>query len=201
MSKKKANNGRKLTHVERVDLAVAETLALDPRQPPAKTIERMAELGDQPPLIILSLAVAAFGAFRRDERLMRTGLRMLAAQSLSIAGKTLGKGVIDRTRPEEMFEKGDYRLEKGGSKDGRLRSMPSGHSAGATAVAIAALHDYPKRAAPIAAAAGAVMLAQLPSRNHFLTDVLAGAAIGAGAGLAAGLLIQRSGSGGGGSAG
>jgi undecaprenyl-diphosphatase len=191
MSKKKANNGRPLTTVEQVDLKVAETVALDARRTPAKVVDRAAELGDQPPLIILSLGVAAFGALRRDERLMRTGLRMLAAQSLSIAGKLLGKGLVDRTRPREMFAMGDYRLEKGASKDGRLRSMPSGHSAGATAVALAALRDYPGQTTPIAAAAVAVTLAQLPSRNHFLTDVVAGAAIGTGAGLAASLLIPQ----------
>ena len=178
MSKRQSVKHRKLTPVERLDLKVARTVALDQRKAPGKHLSRFAELGDQPPLVLLSMGVAAFGALRRDERLARMGLRMLAAHALTSIGKLVGKGVVDRTRPAEALGKGRYRLEEGGSKQGRLRSMPSGHSGGVTALAVALAPDYPRLAVPAAAAAGAVMLAQLPSKNHFLSDVAAGAAIG-----------------------
>ena len=189
MSKRKSSRRRPLTPAEQLDLKVARAVALDKRKAPGKQVARFAELGDQPPLVLLSLGVTAVGALRRDERLARTGLRMLAAHALTTIGKLLGKGVVNRTRPTETLSNGSYRLEEGESKDGRLRSMPSGHSAGVTALAVALAPDYPRYAAPAAAASGAVMLAQLPSKNHFLTDIAAGAAIGLLAGGIARLLI------------
>ena len=189
MSKRKPASRRPLTSVEQLDLKVARTVALDKRKGPGKQVARFAELGDQPPLVLLSLGITAFGALRRDERLARTGLRMLAAHSLTTIGKLIGKGVVDRTRPAEALGNGRYRLEQGESKAGRLRSMPSGHSGGVTALALAVAPDYPRHAAPAAAAAGAVMLAQLPSKNHFLSDVAAGAVIGLMAGGIARWLI------------
>lgn len=189
MSKRKSTSRRNLTPVEQLDLKIARTLALDKRKAPGKQVARFAELGDQPPLVLLSLGVTAVGALRHDERLARTGLRMLAAHALTTIGKLVGKGVVNRTRPAETLRNGRYRLEEGASKDGQLRSMPSGHSAGVTALAVALAPDYPRQAAPAAAAAGAVMVAQLPSKNHFLTDIAAGAAIGVLAGGIARLLI------------
>ena len=91
--------------------------------------------------------------------------------------KLAGKDNINRTRPGALNEKA-YRLEKGHSDDGRLRSMPSGHSAGIVAVAGAIAADYPRALLPVAAASVAVGAAQLPSRNHYLSDVVVGAGIG-----------------------
>ena len=189
MSRRKSNSSKDLETFEKVDLAVAHAAALDDEKLPGKAISRFAELGDQPPLVFLSAGVIAAGLIRRDERLARAGLRMLAAHSLAVAAKLLGKGAIDRTRPEDAVENGRYKLEEGDSKDGDLRSMPSGHSTGVTAVAIAITADYPRLAIPAALGAGAIMAAQLPSRNHFLSDVAVGAALGVVAGGASRLLI------------
>lgn len=175
---RKPRSKRRLTPIEEVDLFVARTVALDKRGKPAKGLAAFAELGDQPPLVLLSLGVAATGAVTRNEKLARTGLRMLAAHSLTTVAKLIGKGLIDRTRPEDALRNGRYRLQEGDSHEGRLRSMPSGHSAGVTAAVLAATHDYPEVAGPAAATGGAIMLAQLPAKNHFLSDVAAGAAIG-----------------------
>lgn len=189
MSARKPRSTRQLTATEKVDLALARRVALDRRGKAGRAVSRFAELGDQPPLIALSVGVAALGVLRRDERLARTGLRMLAAHSLTTIAKLLGKGSIDRTRPDDALKNGRYRLEQGDSRAGRLRSMPSGHSAGTTAVAIAAVRDYPRLAGPASGAAAAVMAAQLPARNHFLSDVVAGAAAGLASALIAGALI------------
>lgn len=178
MSSRKLSARRRLTPVEKVDLSVARMAALDKRSRAGRNVARFAELGDQPPMILLSTGVIAAGALARNEKLARTGLRMLAAHSLTTMAKLLGKGLIDRTRPEETLRNGNYRLEEGTSRDGRLRSMPSGHSAGVTGVALAATRDYPTLAIPAASAGGAIMLAQLPSKNHFLSDIIVGATIG-----------------------
>ncbi len=176
---------RALTSVERTDKAVADRVALDGRTRAAKATSMFAEAGDQPPLIILSLSVVAAGLAGGNARIRRTGMRMLTAHMLSTLFKLLVKDRIYRTRPAED----GYRLEKGTSRDGRLRSMPSGHSAGTAAIAGAILPDYPKALAPVALATTAIAAAQLPSKNHFLSDVLVGAALGAAAAGIARLLI------------
>ena len=66
---------------------------------------------------------------------------------------------------------GRYRFEQGGSRAKRLSSMPSGHSAGLAAVARAAGRDYPNAAVPAAGAAATVIAAQLPAKNHFVSDL------------------------------
>lgn len=189
MYSRKPRARRRLTPVEKVDLFVARKVAVDKRRRSGKLLARFAELGDQPPVTLLSIGLAGIGALRKDERLARTGLRMLVSHCLAIIAKQLGKGSVDRTRPAVAFEQGRYRLQEGDSENSDLRSMPSGHSAGVAAVAYAATSDYPRLAVPVAMAGGAVMLAQLPSKNHFLSDVLAGAAIGLITGLAARKLV------------
>lgn len=179
---------RKLHPIERADLELARKVALDQDRAPGKLIAGFAQLGDQPPLQALSAAVVAAGLLRRDERLARSGLRMIVAHSLSTMGKLLGKGLVDRTRPEVVGERG-YRLEQGDSRDGELRSFPSGHSAGSAAVAGAIAPDFPLAAVPVALGASAIAAAQPASRNHFVSDVVAGAALGVVVSLLARLLV------------
>ena len=182
---------RALKKVERTDLTVTRKVSLSKRRPSGRWIRRFAEVGDQPPLVAVSLGVIAAGLVGGHDRLRRTGFRMLTAHSLSTIAKLAGKGNVDRTRPGALNEKA-YRLEKGDSSDGRLRSMPSGHSAGIVAIAGAITPDYPRALVPLAVASVAVGAAQLPSRNHFLSDVLVGAGIGiAVAGLARLLIPPR----------
>ena len=174
------NNNRRLHPVEKVDVAVAEAVLVDEKSPPGRLLARFAEIGDQPPLLILSAAVFGAGLAGGHRRLTRTGLRMLAAHLVSNALKGFIKDEVDRTRPGVAVDDAEqpYRLTKGRSKTGKLRSMPSGHSAGLTAVARAFSREYPEHALPVGAAAGTVMLAQLPAGNHFVSDVLAGSLVG-----------------------
>jgi membrane-associated phospholipid phosphatase len=177
MSMAKTRASHALAKVERGDRKVARKASLSARRPAGRWTRRFAEIGDQPPLVAVSLAVIAAGLVGGHDRLRRTGCRMLTAHSLSTIAKLIGKGNIDRTRPGALGEKA-YRLEKGGSSDGRLRSMPSGHSAGIVAIAGAITADYPHAFIPLATASAAIGAAQLPSRNHFLSDVVVGAGIG-----------------------
>lgn len=180
MTKTTSPPKRALETVEQADKKIADAVALDGRTRAARRTSLFADSGDQPPLIILSLSVIAAGLAGGNARLRRTGMRMLTAHSLATLFKMLGKDRIDRSRPGEQ----GYRFEKGTSRDGRLRSMPSGHSAGIAAVAGAILPDYPQVLVPVATTATAVAGAQLPSKNHFLSDVVVGAGLGL---LAAGI--------------
>lgn len=186
---KRAASRRKLKAVEKQDLAVARSVALDTNSLAGRAIAGFAELGDQPPLRILCAAVIAAGLTGPDRRLLRTGLRMALAHSLATAGKAFVKDGVDRTRPSAALDGKRYKLRPGSSREHDLQSMPSGHSAGVVAVAGASMVDYPAMRGPAALGGAAIIAAQLPSRNHFLTDVLAGGAIGLAAFALAGRLL------------
>ena len=182
------SNNQSLSIIERTDLKVTRKVGVNRGTATGRWLGRFANLGDQPPLIGLAAIVIAAGTLRRDERLARAGLRMLAAHSLATMGKLAVKDSINRTRPGALNEKA-YRLEPGASRDGRLRSMPSGHSAGVMAVAGAIPPDYARAVVPVGALATSIAAAQLPSKNHFLSDVLVGSGIGLAAAALARILI------------
>ena len=174
----KAGAKRKLNPVEKADFELADRVVIDEDGVAGRALSAFAELGDQPPMIALGAGVFAFGFVSGNRKLARTGLRMLAAHAVATALKGFVKDEVDRTRPGEALGDSSYRLERGHSKDGGLRSMPSGHSAGLAAVARAASREYPQIAVPAGLAAAVVAAAQLPSGNHFASDVAAGVGIG-----------------------
>jgi membrane-associated phospholipid phosphatase len=172
----KARTRRAPTAIERADLQIAKTVALKDRSFPGRALSAVAELGDQPPLLGLCGLTIGAGLMGRNRKLVRTGIRMLAAHMVATAIKGFIKDEVDRGRPGAAGT--GYKLSKGRSKQGRLRSMPSGHSAGLTAVARAVSREYPGVAPAAAAGSAGLALAQLPSKNHFASDVVAGVAIG-----------------------
>lgn len=136
------------------------------------------DLADQPPLIALSTATILAGAVLRRPVLLRTGVRMLASHLLATGVKTVLKNAVDRTRPSRALEEG-HRVGKGtGSSDTTLNSFPSGHTAGAVAVAQAVAAESPRAALPLQAAAAGVAALQPSQGKHYISDVLVGAAIG-----------------------
>lgn len=144
-----------------------------------KALGHFASLGDQPPLRTLCAAVIAAGLAGGDRRLARAGIRMLAAHTLATLAKDFVKHRVDRTRPRSKGAAGKDHVPKPGRRTAKEEtSFPSGHSAGAAAVARAFARDYPEYAAPAYAAAGALALAQIPRCAHYPTDVGAGLAIG-----------------------
>ena len=174
--------GKKVSKLEKADLAVADAARPWAGTGPMKIVSFLSEVGDQPQMRLLCGAVIAAGLVRGDKRLAGTGLRMLAAHSLATFAKNLIKHRIDRTRPRSKHKPGkDHHLSPGDSHAKEETSFPSGHSAGAAAVARAFVRDYPEHQAPAYAAAGAVALAQIPRCAHYPTDVGAGLAIGAAA--------------------
>ena len=178
MSSARPRAKRRLHPIERADLALADAAAVDGRTAAAHRIATIAGLGDQPPLRLLCALTMAAGVVRGDPKLVRTGLRMLAAHSVATAAKSIIKHRVDRTRPADAMKNGRYRMDKGTNDQKRLTSMPSGHSAGLAAVASAAAREYPGAAPAFVAAAGSIIAAQLPAKTHFLSDLVAGTAIG-----------------------
>ena len=175
MGKKKHKQASPL---EQADIAAVEWLKPWLGTRAARAAGPVGELGDQPPLLALSGAVLAAGAWRRSPRLARAGARMIGAHLLATAAKTQGKDHVDRTRPEALMERGAYRMKEGRSQQSALRSFPSGHTAGIVAVARAAAREYPEYRRRLYGAAALLAALQIPRRAHFPTDVLAGAVIG-----------------------
>jgi membrane-associated phospholipid phosphatase len=136
------------------------------------------DLADQPPLIIFSSATMAFGLLSRRRNVAEAGARMLASHLLATALKTLVKRNIDRTRPEAVSDGKAYKLAKGHSSTHDASSFPSGHTAGAVAVARAASRIYPDAVPALATATVGVGALQLPTGKHYVSDVLAGAVVG-----------------------
>lgn len=165
-----------------LDAKAAKAARRHEHSPAVRALEYVADLGDQPQLRVLCGAVIAVGLIGGDRRLARTGWRMLAAHTVATLAKDFVKHRVDRTRPRSAGKPGkDHRPRAGRKTAKEETSFPSGHSAGALAVARAIARDYPEHALPAYAGAAILALAQIPRCAHYPTDVGAGLAIGAAA--------------------
>lgn len=163
--------------IEAIDLRVTHVLADHRHRPEVKAAGDASEVADQPPLVVMSVAVLGAGILFRHRKTALVGARMLGAHAAATGMKTLVKRSVDRTRPDHALKTG-YRAEAGNSEAHELSSFPSGHTAGAVAVAEAVARELPVLAPPMRLLALAVALVQLPRAKHFVSDVVAGAAIG-----------------------
>ena len=163
--------------VEQVDLVVTDALADTRRSRVVRALGTLSEVADQPQMRALTLGAAVVGLYRRDRRLVRAGLRGFAAHTLATWAKSAIKRQIDRTRPDAALDDG-YSMAPGHSREHHLSSFPSGHTAGALAVARAAARDYPDTNAAGLALSAAVALIQVPRAKHYVSDIVVGAAIG-----------------------
>ena len=114
-----------------------------------------------------------YGREKGDPKARETGL--LIAETMIDSGIVVGvlKNVSQRVRPNMDHGSGEF--FDGGS------SFPSGHSSSVWSVAtIVALeyHDKPAVKYGAIAAASAVSISRFTGRNHFLSDVAVGSAIG-----------------------
>jgi hypothetical protein len=165
--------------LERGDETAAKKSAPLEKSAPVIALAYFSELGDQPQMRTLCTAVIAAGAAGPHPRLLRAGIRMLIAHSLATGIKNFVKARVDRTRPRTMIRNGSTPQAKPGRSRGKEEtSFPSGHSAGAAAVAAAFAREFPGYKVPAYGAAGAMALAQIPRCAHYPTDVSAGFAIG-----------------------
>lgn len=167
------------THaVERADRSIARTTGRRRTSSLVQAASTISDLADQPPLIALSAATLVAGIVTGRRRLAWTGLHMLASHWLATQAKNVVKRRIDRTRPFVMLGGDAYHARKGHSAAKRENSFPSGHTAGAVAVARAVAQNYPASAPLGYTAAATAAAVQLPRGAHYLSDVLVGAAIG-----------------------
>jgi undecaprenyl-diphosphatase len=182
---KKKNGPRKVpaaakdaTALEQADTRVTKAVAPYQESWPVRAVSAIGKLGDQPPMLAISSAVLGAGLVRGDRRMLRAGARMIAAHVIATATKNYIKHRVDRTRPHVLVEEGRYKMEPGRNQAKEETSFPSGHTAGAVAVARAFARIYPEHRRAAYAAAGVIALAQIPRCAHYPSDVAAGTAVG-----------------------
>lgn len=164
--------------IERVDRKVARAVGSKRKNLVVRAAGSLSDLADQPPLIALSLLTIGAGLFSESRPLSRTGVRMLLSHLVATQAKSMIKHRIDRTRPFVMLDGGSYHGRKGENPAKQENSFPSGHTAGAVAVARAIAREFPDGAATSYGSAGMAAVLQLPRAAHFASDVIVGAMIG-----------------------
>jgi membrane-associated phospholipid phosphatase len=103
---------------------------------------------------------------------------MIASHLLATWSKNYVKLRVDRTRPRSAKSREDRKPKPGRNNEKEETSFPSGHSAGALAVAQAFAREVPEYRRSALTGAGLIALAQVPRCAHYPTDVGAGLAIG-----------------------
>jgi membrane-associated phospholipid phosphatase len=146
--------------------------------------------GDLARLIVLSEAFAYGGtvilivlaAVTLDPRGWRVAPRLLLVAYGAGAIANAGKLLLARTRPREaelggsvLGTFGSWLPPLSGNED--LQSFPSGHTATAVGLAIALTTLYPRGGWLFALLASLAAIQRIDSQAHYLSDVLAGAAI------------------------
>jgi membrane-associated phospholipid phosphatase len=164
--------------LEELDAAVATVLVPHAEEAAIEVIGEISDLSDQEPIYAGAAAFLAVAALTRDGPTWRAGTRILASHLLATALRGVVKRTVDRTRPDAAAKMGSYVFEEGERRASEYSSFPSGHSAGALAVALAVGRDYPRGRWPALGLAIAAGAAQVLRSKHYVSDVLAGAAVG-----------------------
>lgn len=127
----------------------------------------------------LWIGIAAGLALTKNKWARRAALRGLAGIAVaSTTTNVLAKGLTGRRRPV-----GEVPLSRRPSRMPRTTSFPSGHAASAAAFAVGVALEMPVLAAPVGTLAAAVGASRVVTGVHFPSDVVAGFAVGTGAGL------------------
>ena len=164
--------------VSAADLEITDALGEHRRALPVQALSRFSKLGDQPELRLISASVIATGLALSDRRLSRAGMRMLLAHEVATIAKNFAKHRIDRTRPRSARDRRQAKARLGDRTAKDHTSFPSGHSAGAVAVAQAFAREFPEHRGPALAAAGLIAVGQIPKCAHYPTDVAVGVILG-----------------------
>jgi undecaprenyl-diphosphatase len=167
-----------VTPAEELDAAVADVLVPYSGQGAVKALGSLSDLSDQEPIYAACAAVLATAVVMRDGPTWRTGTRILASHLLATGLRGMVKAMVDRTRPEAAARRGAYVLRKGRRHESDFNSFPSGHTAGAVAVAMAVGRDNRGARVPALSLAAAAGVAQVIRSKHYVSDVVAGAIIG-----------------------
>ena len=163
---------------EKADIAVADAVEPLNDAAPVQFLGWASELADQPQLIGSCVALGVVGLMVGNPRLAMAGGRMLAAELLVTKLKSMIKHRIVRSRPSELAKGHRYTARAGEDRSSEMSSFPSGHTAGAVAVARAFAREYPEQGAIGYGLATAVAVIQVPRGKHYVTDLVAGALLG-----------------------
>ncbi|HET7312583.1 MAG TPA: phosphatase PAP2 family protein [Mycobacteriales bacterium] len=126
----------------------------------------------------LGVAAALAASGRPGRRAAARGLTSLAVSSAVVNGPA--KWVFRRSRPDYTLVPALRQLRR----QPRTTSFPSGHSASAAAFATGVALQAPAVGIPIAVVAAAVAYSRVHTGVHYPSDVVVGAAIGAGTAVA-----------------
>lgn len=137
---------------------------------------------------VLWMSIAAGLALTGRRRARRAAVRGLASVAVASAvSNVIGKGLTGRARPAAEVPEA-RRLAHGRP---RTTSFPSGHAASAAAFATGTALELPVLGLPIGALAAAVGASRVVTGVHYPSDVVAGFAIGVGAGLLTRRAVSR----------
>jgi uncharacterized protein (TIGR02284 family) len=163
---------------ERADVKVAQKLSHARNSPVVRALGTFSELADQPQLNTIRVATIGVGLISGNRRMAKAGFRMLATQLLSTRLKGLIKHRVDRTRPKAIADGRKYERHAGENHASEMNSFPSGHTAGAVAVARSFAREYPEHQFAAYTGAAAIGLIQVPRSKHYPSDVAAEIVVG-----------------------
>jgi membrane-associated phospholipid phosphatase len=138
---------------------------------------------------IIASGILTFGLISGKSKCISTALLALESYGLANIVTRASKTLIGRKRPDDWQNEGPYAFR--GPFNGR--SFPSGHATSSFAVASVIANQYrDSKWIPITAysVAGLAGLSRIYDNKHWLTDVVAGAAIGT---LVGNLVSRRTG--------
>lgn len=136
----------------------------------------------------VSFGTLGYGLITKDKGMQQNGCELLLSSGISIASATLLKIAFDRTRPAVKYP-GEVFVNS--TTTGK--SFPSGHTSGAFALATTLTLQYKKWyvALPAYLWAGSVGYSRMYLGKHYPSDVLAGAAVGAGSSWLSHIITQK----------
>jgi membrane-associated phospholipid phosphatase len=163
-----------LRRIESLDKRVMARVAATDSPVLDHILPRLGKVADHGVLwAAIALGLLASG----NQRARRAALRGLVGLSIaSTAANVVAKGLTGRERPDGLTPEPRRR------RIPATTSFPSGHSASAAAFATGVALELPALAAPVAVLAASVGASRVVTGVHYPSDVLAGFAIGAGAG-------------------
>lgn len=148
-----------------LDGQVRESTAEHPRRW-GKTSEFVGYLGNAEAQVPVLLAIHATSLMNEDEELRSFSKAMLSAYAINGLSTVAIKGIANTDRPSDTWNNGEY-------------GFPSFHASSSTAIA-AVLDEYygPTAGVPAYALAGLISWSRIDQRDHDLSDVVFGAAMG-----------------------